>query len=489
MAHGLSKSRLIEWRQCPKRLWLKVNHPELLETTDQSERAFQIGYQVGDVAQQLHPGGVLIEGDNLKDALRLTKELLANQPNVPLYEATFERDGVLVRADLLLPGKQGYRMVEVKAATSVKDYYLEDAAIQRWVVGDAVQLAEVEVAHVDNTFVYLGGGDYEGLLNYVAVNEETLSISGEVPAWVSDARKTLANSEEPAIQTGKQCNDPFECPFIGYCNTGKPQTEYPLNSVPHLTSRKREQLELQGILDVRQIPEDYPLTDTQERVRRVTRAGKAELLSEAAEELAPLPWPRYYLDFETVSMPVPIWAGTHPYQKIPVQWSCHVEIESGQLTHSAFLAEGLDDPRRAFSKSMIDSLGAEGPIFVYNQSFELGRIAELARDFPDLSEPLMSISERVVDLLPLTRRSYYHPAMRGSWSIKAVLPTIAADLDYQAMAVADGGAAEGAWLEIFHPETPEHRRQTLIESLSEYCALDTMAMVRLAAFLQGKSGE
>lgn len=481
---GLSKSRLIEWRQCPKRLWLKIHRPELIETSTETERAFQVGYAVGEVARQLHPGGILIETDDLREALRQTQEAVSGSPGVPLFEATFQRDGVLVRADLLLPEAAGYRMVEVKAATSVKDYYLADVAIQRWVTSGAIPLTGVDIAHVDNQFIYPGGGDYRGLLHQEPVEAETEVLCREVLDWISAARKVLADSE-PAIAPGDQCSDPFDCPFIGYCNAGKPVTEFPLSCVPRLSAGKEEQLDAMGIVDVRGIPNGFPLTEIQERVRRITLAGTPELLPDAAKELSALPWPRYYLDFETVSMPVPIWAGTHPYQKLPVQWSCHIEHKDGRLDHHAFLAEGLDDPRPQFAKTMIDAVGSEGPIFVYKQGFELGRIRELARDFPEMAEALNAIAERVVDLLPLTQDSYYHPAMMGSWSIKAVLPTIASDLDYATMAVGDGGEAEETWLEILHPDTPDIKRQELRQALADYCALDTLAMVRLTAFLNG----
>jgi len=164
-----------------------------------------------------------------------------------------------------------------------------------------------------------------------------------------------------------------------------------------------------------------------------------------------------------------------------------VESEPGRIEHRAFLAEDRGDPRPALASSMIEALGRDGPIFVFYQSFELGRIAELARDLPHFAPALYAIADRVVDLLPITRDSYYHPDMHGSWSIKSVLPTIAPDLDYQAMEVGDGGAAEEAWLEILHPETPEERCQSLRTALADYCALDTLAMVRLAAFLHGTS--
>jgi len=484
--HGLSKTRLIEWRQCPKRLWLKVNRPELIETAAETERAFRIGYEVGDVARRLHPEGILIDTDDLSEALRATKVVLSKQPDVPIFEATFKRDGVLVRADLLLPGADGYRMVEVKAAASVKDYFLEDAAIQRWVVAESVKLAHTEVAHVDTAFLYPGGGAFRGLLKQVSVDAETETLCVNVPEWVAGARLTL-EGDEPAIETGDHCAGERPCPFLDYCNTGKSVAEFPIDGLPYLSAGKRERLDARGIVDIRQIPDDFPLTDMQTRIRRAVIDGKPELLPEAAQILSALPYPRYYFDFETVRMAVPVWAGTHPYQMIPVQWSCHVESEPGRIEHRAFLAEDQSDPRPALVSSMIETLGSDGPIFVFYQSFELGRIAELARDLPHFALALNAIADRVVDLLPITRNSYYHPDMHGSWSIKSVLPTIAPDLNYQTIEVGDGGAAEDAWLEILHPKTLEERRQSLRNALADYCELDTLALVRLAIFLHDAS--
>jgi hypothetical protein len=55
-------------------------------------------------------------------------------------------------------------------------------------------------------------------------------------------------------------------------------------------------------------------------------------------------------------------------------------------------------------------------------------VEELAEAFPDLALDLRAVIDRIVDLLPIVRDHYYHPEMRGSWSIKAVLPTIAPEL-------------------------------------------------------------
>ncbi len=483
MSRGLSKSRLQAFRQCPKRLWLSVHRPELLEISEDAERRFQIGFQVGDVARSLHPDGVLIEGEDLVEALALTRRALAERPDRPLFEATFQRDGVLVRADLLLPEAGGYRLREVKASTRVKDEHRADCAIQAWVVGESVPLTGVELAHVDNAFVYPGNGDYRDLLKPNALDGDVAELLPAVPEWVADARAVLAGIE-PGIVPGPQCGTPYECPFRSHCGAGQPpQPDYPLGCLPRLSGVRWRGLADRGIADVRDIPDDYPLTDPQARVARVIRSGAAERDPAVAALLNGLAYPRHYVDFESMQVAVPLWAGTRPYQQLAVQWSCHVETAPGHLAHRAFLAEGRDDPRRAFAETLLAAVGEAGPVFVYNRSFEVGRLRELARAHPDLAPALAALIARVVDLKPLTERHYCHPDMKGSWSLKAVLPTIAPGLDYGALAIGDGDAASGAWREIYHPDTPAERRAALRAGLEEYCHLDTLALVRLAAFL------
>ena len=483
MSHGLSKSRLQAFRQCPKRLWLTVHRPGLQDVSAETVQRFQIGFQVGDVARSLHPDGILIDTPDAGEALALTRQALAEQPDRPLFEAAFQRDGVLVRADLLLPEADGYRLREVKASTRVKDQHREDCAIQAWVIGAALPLTGVELAHVDTAFVYPGDGDYHGLLKSNPLDGDVASLLPAVPQWIADARATLAGAE-PAIAIGPQCHSPYDCPFQSHCGAGQaPQPDYPLGCLPRLSGQRWQGLMDQGITDVRHIPADYPLTAQQGRVARVIRSGAAERDPVATALLNGLAYPRYYLDFESMQVAAPLWVGTQPYQQLVVQWSCHVETAPGQLTHQAFLAEGGDDPRRAFAEALVETVGDAGPVFVYNRSFEVGRLRELARSYPDLALALAALIARVNDLKPLTERYYCHPAMKGSWSLKAVLPTIAPDLDYGALAIGDGDATSGAWREWYHPDTSAERRTELRAALAEYCQRDTLALVRLAAFL------
>ena len=486
---GLSKSRIAAWKQCPKRLWLHVHKRELLEVSDDAQRSFQIGYEVGEVAQNLFPDGILIgDDDDLSAALAATRAAMTDHSDRPIFEAAFQHDGLLVRVDLMLPTSCGYRMVEVKSSASVNPYHVVDCAIQAWVLQqNGIALVAIELAHIDTSFVYLGDGNYKGLFRHAPLDTAIQPLLDLVPNWIEEARSTLAHAE-PAIAPGAQCDDPFECPFKAYCNKNTAQAiepKYPLDVFSRMRATTKDALRSKGFEDAREVPEEL-LNRTHQRIQRVSQSGVAELTGEAASTLLELSYPRYYLDFETINLAVPRWALTSPYSsQVPFQWSCHTERCGGYLQHTMFLEVSGNDPRRECAQTMIATLGDTGPIFVYFQAFEKGRISELAALFPDLSPVLLAIRDRIVDLLPLAKLSYYHPDMHGSWSIKAVLPTIAPELDYTQLAVGHGGAAQDAYREILHRSTPDAIREKLSQGLRDYCTLDTLALVRLAWFLQG----
>lgn len=483
---GLSKSRIIQHRQCPKRLWLRVNRPELLVEDPAAAARMAEGSEVGAVARSLYPQGVSIDNDSLRDSLTETRKVLKAPQRRPIFEATLEANHVLVRVDLLLPESEGYRLVEVKSSTRVKDYHLEDAVVQSWVAQQAgVPVTSVEIAHLNRAFVYVGDGDYSGLFTYIDITETIQPQQSAVPDWIAAAQETL-RGPEPAIEPGEQCRKPFECPFIPYCSPQTlDKTRYPVSVLPY-GGKLAAALTQQGYSDLREVPEQRLSKPNHLRVWRATCSGEAELDPAAMSTIAALDYPRYYLDFETLGPAIPRWPGTRPYDTLPFQWSCHIEQADGTLSHHYFLAENDNDPRRALAESLVDILDEEGPILAYNAGFESGCLLSLAALFPDLSGALEAASERLVDLLPIARNYYYHRDMRGSWSIKAVLPTIAPDLAYDDLEVGDGAMAQEAFAEMVDPETSAERRQQLHQALLTYCERDTLAMVRIAHYFEGR---
>lgn len=489
-----SKSRLMAYRQCERRLWLELHRPELRADNATSMAAFAAGHQVGDLARRLYDPrgkGVLLDPQTEGHEAALARSLALLNSGQAIFEAGFAADGAIAFSDVLLPlrrqGQRRWRMVEVKSVTSVKDYHHDDAAIQAWVaLGAGVALESIALAHIDSSWVYPGADDYQGLLVEEDLTREAFSRADEVADWVAGARAVAALRDEPQVAPGKHCASPYDCGFAGHCNSGMPQADYPVAWLPQLRSKAARQCVDDGAIDMREI-QDALLTDKQLRVKQHTLSGQAYFdAAGAAADLAPHALPAYFLDFETIAFAVPIWKGTRPYQMIPFQFSVHRLGRQGKLEQQGFLDLSGGDPSRAFATALVTACGERGPVFVYNAAFEKSRIAELAERFPRLRHALLAINARVVDLLPVARERYYHPSQQGSWSIKKLLPPIAPDLCYDNLdGVQDGGGAMQAYLEAIAAGTGLARKRAIEGQLLEYCKLDTLAMVRLWRYFTG----
>ncbi|MGD1979009.1 MAG: hypothetical protein PVJ98_06440, partial [Akkermansiaceae bacterium] len=235
----LSKSKIIAFRQCPKRLWLELHRPELRDDSG-SEVAFSIGNQVGDIARSIYDPegqGLLIDVDQMgwEAAYATTAEWLEKDHH-PIFEAALRIPGALALADVMLPeqedGTLRWHMIEVKSSTSVKDYHRDDLALQAYIAKESgVSLSRVSLGHIDNTFVYPGGGNYRGLLHEADLTEEVASRVGEVVAWLEEAHEIAERTTEPQIEPGSQCYAPFTCGFCSYCIPEEEHPpEYPLTS-------------------------------------------------------------------------------------------------------------------------------------------------------------------------------------------------------------------------------------------------------------------
>jgi hypothetical protein len=491
---ALSKSKLVAFRQCPKRLWLEVHRADLREDSSAVQGRFEVGYEVGAIARKLYDEAGLghtidFEAEGFEAAFARSAELLATSRQ-PIFEAGFYSGDALAFADVMVPrlenGELVWHMVEVKSSASIKDYHLDDLAVQAFVARCAgVKLKSVALAHLDTSWVYPGDGDYRGLLKENDLTTEVFARFDEVRAWIASAH-LVVQSTEPKREIGSHCSIPFPCGFHHYCSQGIIEPEHSLDYLPRFRSAKRAELAEEGIVELRDVPDDL-LSELQRRVKEHTLAGTIFFDKEgAAADLAQYGLPAYFLDFETVYLAVPRWRGTRPYQQIPFQFSLHTLSESGQFTHTSFLDLSGNDPSEPFAEALVEACGDTGPVFVYSAAFESTRIAELSSRFPHLAEALLAIKERIVDLLPIARERYYHPRQCGSWSIKNVLPAVLPELSYEHLdGVQNGGDAMEAFREALNPATGPERKVEIESQLLAYCCLDTFAMVRLWQFFSG----
>lgn len=479
---GLSKSKVLQARQCPRRLWLSTHHPELADEGADQVMRLTAGTEFGALARDLMGGGTLVEHvDDLSRAQSLTRDLVDTaKAGTRLFEAAFSHEGVLVRVDAVERTRRGWVLTEIKSSGEVKDYHAEDVALQSWVLRKAgLDLRENRIGLVDKDFVYRTPGDYTGLLRAERVDELIEPLVEQVDDWVAAAREAMTGAM-PDVSTGPHCVEPFACPFQQYCRSLEPPgPAYPVSSLPY-PGKLVEALVAEGYSDLREVPLNRFGNAAKRRMVASIQSGRPIIEDALVTALASLPYPRYYLDFETINPVVPRWLGMRPFEQVPFQFSCHVERQSGEIEHHAFLDLSGDCPVTGFAEALVAACGKRGPIIVYNQGFEARCIRSLAEWVPSKASALLPLVDRMFDLLPLVRNHYYHPDLHGSFSIKAVLPTVVPELRYDQLdGVQHGTAAQLAYLEAIDPATPDVRREELRAQLLRYCGLDTEAMYRL----------
>lgn len=192
-----------------------------------------------------------------------------------------------------------------------------------------------------------------------------------------------------------------------------------------------------------------------------------------------LSWPAFYLDFETVTTALPLYAENSPYEQIVTQYSIHQCSQPGKVTrHLEYLADASRDCRRELAEQLISDLDIQGSIIVYS-SFEKTRIRGLASSFPDLADALSALEKRLFDIMSVVKKNFYHPEFCGSYSIKKVLPVMVPELSYDGLSIGDGDTAITRFARMARGQRSGTEGAQIRADMLAYCKMDTFAMVRL----------
>jgi len=490
MAVRLSKSDYTLACQCEKALWLKKNMPHLLEHDEATKAKFETGHEVGELAKGYFGPYEEVEFGKFGVMAHETKQWIESGEGKVLCEATFKHGNLLCMVDLLVRRAGGkFDIVECKSSTKVKPYHLSDIAFQAYVAeACGVEVRKCILMHIDKDYVRAGDLSPRRLFTLEDVTEDYRMMKPEVSERIERYEAVAGYGEVPDIQIGCHCTSPNECGFKGHCWAGVPEGS--VHELAGATAKTKFAMAERGVKTLEQIGRDDGLLRTLKRplarLQALEAAGRVDGVvldaAKVSEFLAGMSFPLHFLDFETVQPLIPRWRGTRPYQQLPTQFSLHTVEADGSIVHKEFLARQGADPRRAVADALASAIPEGSCSVAWNMRFEKGRIGELAEAFPDLAAHLGSIAEGMVDLMvPFSKGWVYVPGMRGSASIKAVLPAMFPDsteLDYHALdGVHNGVEAMDAFLRL--EELPPDEAEAVREQLLRYCELDTLAMVRI----------
>lgn len=488
----LSKSLFIKGLQCPKALWLKKHKSEVLSKPDPSiEARFKTGDEVGELAYKLFAKGVKIEfeGSSFEEKCEQTKELLKQKQGV-IYEATFCFDGILVMVDILEFDESGLSLNEVKSSTSLKEVYVDDLAIQYFVISNLhYKIKNARLIHIDNSYIRGDELEPQKLFMQNEILDKVLEKQAQIPEILRKFKHILSTNTEPDDDIGEQCFAPYECDGFEYCWEKQRGIvgEENVFSVSRLATKRKFELYRQGQWRFDKLTSLEPFNTSQQIQIQASLEKSVHINKEAIKTfLEGLTYPVYHLDFETFMQAVPEFKGTKPFMQIPFQYSIHIDFNEGKTEHLEFLASAGVDPRYELAKNLCQAIPENACVLAYNASFEKSVIENLANDFKDLREKLIHIKDHIQDLMLVFKdKHYYHHLMQGSYSIKKVLPALLPEFElaYKNLELIHNGS-EAMQCFALLKKMSKSEQESYRKALLEYCKLDTLAMVKILEHLQ-----
>lgn len=362
--------------------------------------------------------------------------------------------------------------------TDLKHNHIKDVTFQTIVTEKAgIDIGQVYIVHINKDYVRQGDIDAHKLL-----------ITEEVTDKVNDYREIVQSEIETAIEFLAREDISFDGCNCLYRSHGQRcdcfytfNSQIPEYSVHHVvTGKKLQSLLDENIVNITDIPDDFKLTDKQRETVDLQKSAKPLIDRDAiSQTLSELEYPLYFLDYETYASPIPLLDGYKPNQQLVFQVSLHKLEENGELTHSEYLAENIDDATNGIVKTLNHHIGPIGSVIVWYEAFEKGRNAELAELHPEDSAFLLSLNDRVFDLMKVFKKDYLHPDFNGSASIKNVLPVLLPELTYKTLSIQNGTMALSEWEKIIKGEVALRDLDQTKKDLLAYCELDTFAMVEI----------
>ena len=482
MKATISKHDWLTAQDCRTKGWFQLREESSPPTEAERFRMDQ-GTHVGVLAHTLYPNGTLITSSGDDSAVAVTQNLIADQDFDAFFEAAFQVDQLVTKADILTREGDGWHVMEVKSSyanSSSIATYVKDLAYTSMVVEQCgLSVTSTSLVLLNRDYRY--GDDPTKLFEIVDKTLEVKAIVGDYSSKRQELITALIQESHPEPSLGSSCRSCtyFESDCLGA------GIEYTVLDIPNLHHTKLKKLSASGIVDLSDFPDEIEISDAQEQAKNCSLNNEIYTNDDLQEELEGITWPCYYLDFETVATVLPLYEGHGCHQQILTQFSLHSRSNiDGVLEHREYLADASKDCQRELAENLIAALGDEGAIIVYSP-FEKTRIKGLAELYPDLAGALEPIIVRLVDFLVIVKKNVYHPQFKGSYSMKKVLPVLVPDLNYDGLDIGDGDMAITMFAKMANSEVEDIDQ--VRSDLLAYCKLDTLAMVRLHDVLDSYS--
>ncbi|MBD3331132.1 DUF2779 domain-containing protein, partial [Candidatus Peregrinibacteria bacterium] len=323
MASLITKTDFVRYTQCPLYAWLWKNRPDLREGYHNSRIADQ-GYEVEKIAYKL------FDGQDVS------------------FQAEAKTGKYLARADILKNDDGKLHIFEVKSSTKKKTEHVPDLCFQLNTFRDAgFDIASVNLILVNSDYVFdeKVGLEIDKFLKIENLTEEIFKKADGFRLEMEQAHKVLTNEKEPSVTSLKKTfKYPLPPKFAEYYWKDIP--EFSIYDICNIRKNKLEALASRDILRIKDVPDDFDLSDPQKLQVQLTKEEKSIVDRDAIKnELDSLEYPLYFLDYETINPAIPFLDKQKPHQQVVFQYSLHILDEpGGKMRHVEFLHTERTNP-------------------------------------------------------------------------------------------------------------------------------------------------
>jgi hypothetical protein len=469
----ITKTDFLLYLDSPLHLWAFKNDKDFKKEIDIFlQHLFKQGYEVEKYAKEYIKKYVIPE-------YKAKREDYFFQPTVRGEEGKYE-----ARTDFIIknPDTNKWDIYEIKSTTKVEKEHRYDATFQYLVFKEKYDIGDTYILHLNKEYIKKGDISLPDLFVTENVNDEMEKLKDEVFILRNDAY-LVANKERREGIEG--CIRPKKCPCPSICHPNLP--EYSIYDINNITQNERKVRELETFgEDISDVPKSFDLSTKQRVQVDIAQKGEVYINKEGIKErFEELTYPIFFLDYETFNPAIPIFDGYSPFDHITFQYSVHVkrdrnkginkQKEESMLEHYEYIHLEKTDPIPTLLQSLKKVLGDTGSIVVWNKAFEGSRNTRMGEIYPEYEEFCENMNERMFDLMEIFRdQLYIDPKIKGSYSIKQVLPLLVPDLKYDDLEIKEGSSAMINWYEMVYGTGDNVK-----DSLLRYCELDTLAMVKI----------
>jgi hypothetical protein len=484
----LSKSTFIRSLQCLKSLYLYKKYYHLRDEISIEQQAiFDRGHKVGFLARDLFPGGI-DAGWESPSEYRKSAELtqIHIEKGTPvIYEAAFVWNDVLVAGDILVKKETGWHLYEVKSSLKISDIYIRDAALQYYIIGKSgLDISGISIVHLDKNYVRSGDLNLNRLFRIEDVTEQARGLADHVIQGLIRARRTLLGDQVPEINIGPHCHEPYPCDFRNQCFKDIPGNS--IFDLEDLEEMQKWELFGKNIINLKDIPEDYPLHPHQKIQVQSRLSGKVHIDEEnIISFLSQLKSPVAILEILSARPAVPLNFGANPYKQIPFGYGKLLPVEDETVETQVYISEPGFDIEEAFIQNFINDFQSVESILVFDKTRELQTLKNSIERFPGYESSLNDILSRTIDLAEIFRNGhFYHPGLKQNWTLGDLPPAFGLENHLDNMRIKSDSQAGRAFEQLYSEELDLFRKDEIRVMIGEYISSNLLSLKSVYAGLK-----